>query len=170
MMLAMRIPYRKPGPFSQIKLDPVLTAGKFSELKNKLERLKNVSKPQAMEEVSRLAELGDFSENVAYQFSKGKLRGINQRILTIENQLDHATVITPQQQTDIVQIGHHVIIARDNKERTYHILGSSETDPHQGIISYNSPLGAALMGSRVGDTVKIKLADKEVEYIILKVF
>ena len=56
-----------------------------------------------------------------------------------------------------------------NNQKTYQILGASETNPRQGIISHHSPLGAALMGRKVGEIVKIRLANKEVEYRIIKI-
>ena len=165
----MQIPYRKPGKFSQTKLDPFLTKEKFVELKNKLEKLTNVNRPRAAEEVKRLAELGDFSENVEYQLAKGRLRGINERILILENQIRQAVIIDPRIKTGVIQIGHEVIIDDGGKKKTYLILGSSETNPRKGIISHNSPLGAELIGKRVGEKIKVKLKDKEVEYKIIQI-
>lgn len=165
----MRTPNRKPGKYSQVKLDPILTEKKFEELNNKLKRLKKIVQPQAAAEVSRLAELGDFSENAEYQMAKGRLRGINQTILNIESQLKHAEIIAPQKRADSVQFGHNVTIACDNKQKTYQILGSSETNPQKGIISRNSPIGAALIGRKVNDIIKIKLSGKEIEYKIIKI-
>ena len=152
-----------------MKSDPLLTEGKLNELKNKLRRLKNISQPHAIEEVKRLAELGDFSENVEYQIAKGRLRGINDNILKIENQLKHAVIITPQKQTAAVQVGHKVTALSDKKTKTYIILGSSETNPHKGIISRNSPIGAALIGHKVGEMVKIKIDNKEIAYKIIRI-
>jgi transcription elongation factor GreA len=166
LYIDMRVPYRKPGIFSQIKNDPFLTEGKFDELKKDLERLKS-TQPQAAADVSRLAELGDFSENAAYQFAKGRLRGINNAILRLEKQLQFATIIKLQEQKDTVQLGSTVTIQQGDTQKTYQILGSSETSPHQGVISHNSPLGAALMGHRVGEVVSIKVVGKEKEYRIV---
>ncbi len=165
----MQVPYRKPGKYSQMKSDPMLTIEKIKELEQKLDRLKNYSRPRGAEEVKRLAELGDFSENVEYQLAKGKLRGINQGILTIENQLKHAIIIDPQKQMDTVGIGHAVTISNGKSEKTYLILGSSETDPQKGVISHVSPIGAALIGCKIGEVIKIKFNDKEVEYKIIKI-
>lgn len=164
----MRVPYRKPGIFSQIKNDPFITQGKFNELKKDLERLKSIH-PQAAADVSRLAELGDFSENAAYQFAKGRLRGINNAILRLEKQLQFATIIKPQKQTSKITLGSTVTIEKGDTSKTYQILGSSETNPQHGIISHNSPLGAALMGHSVGDVVRVKLVQEEVEYKIIKI-
>jgi transcription elongation factor GreA len=165
----MQVPYRKPGKYSQIKSDPLLTEGKILELKNKLDKLKNISRPRAIEEVKRLAELGDFSENVEYQLAKGRLRGINDNILKIENQLKNAVVIPDQKQTNTVELGHKVTIQNNRGVVTFQILGSVETNPQKGIISHNSPIGSALIGRRVGEEFKIKINDKEIEYKIIKI-
>ena len=69
----------------------------------------------------------------------------------------------------MIQIGHEVIIDDGGKKKTYLILGSSETNPRKGIISHNSPLGAELIGKRVGEKIKVKLKDKEVEYKIIQI-
>ncbi len=165
----MQVPYRKPGKYSQMKSDPLLTEGKILELKNKLDRLKNLSRPRAAEEVKRLAELGDFSENVEYQIAKGRLRGINDNIVKIENQLKNAVVIPSQKQTDTIELGHTVTIENNGKQKTYQILGSVETNPQKGIISYNSPIGTALMGRKIGEVIKIKIGNKEVIYKIIAI-
>lgn len=164
----MQIPYRTPGKYSQIKTDPFLTVAKLEELKNKLARLKK-SHPTAAAEVRRLAELGDFSENVEYQLAKGKLRGLNNAILTVERQIIDARIIAPAKQKNIVQIGHTVTIVCAGREKKYQLLGSAETNPAKGIISHHSPIGAALIGRQLNDKVKIKLAEKELECTILKI-
>lgn len=164
----MRVPIRKPGKYAHLKQDPHLTEEKFSELKNKLARLKQ-SQPAAASEVARLAEMGDFSENVAYQMAKGHLRGINQRILELEDYLKRVVIIKPLENLETVQLGHKVTIETAGKQKTYLILGSSETDPNKGIISHNSPIGSALIGKKVGDKVKIKPLDKGIECLIIKI-
>jgi transcription elongation factor GreA len=165
----MQVPYRKPGKYSQMKQDPMLTQAKAQELKEKLERLKNYTRPKAAEEVRRLAELGDFSENVEYQLAKGRLRGINNSILTIEHQINNAKIIPSPNTANMVQIGHTVTITTGGKDKKYLILGSSETDPTKGIISHISPLGAALLGKKIGDSIQIKSAEKEINYTIVNI-
>lgn len=163
----MRVPIRKAGKYVHQKIDPTITEGKFLELKKELEILKK-KKLQAMDDVSRLAELGDFSENAAYQFAKGRLRGINSAIERIQKQIDHAEII-PQKPTDTVQLGHKVTVEVNGKQKTFQILGSTEVNPDRGIISQHSPIGSALLGHEEGDVVIIKLVGKEVEYKILKI-
>ncbi|MBP7992716.1 MAG: GreA/GreB family elongation factor [Candidatus Magasanikbacteria bacterium] len=168
MMWFMRTLNRKSEKTSQLPSDPMITGAKFTELKEKLDYLKTKARPQTAVEVARLAEMGDFSENYAYQAAKGRLRGINNNILKLEHQLNRAEIIAPKND-DRVQVGHTVVIECDGKEKTYQILGSSETDPTRGIISQNSPIGSALLNKKIGETVKIQLANKEVEYKIISI-
>jgi transcription elongation factor GreA len=165
----MRVPIRKPGQYTHSKPDPHLTEEKFRELKNNLERLTKSSRPRAAEEVKRQALDGDFSENHGYQMAKGRLRGINQRILEIEDHLKRAIIIKPQKNIEKVQLGNQVTVKIGGQEKTYLILGSSETNPRAGVISHNSPVGAALLDRRVGDVIKIKLAGQTKEYKIVKI-
>ncbi len=151
----MRIPYRKPGIFSQMKPDPLLTADKLEELKKKLEHLKK-SQPFAAAEVARLAELGDFSENAEYQMAKGKLRGINGGIFNLQKQIDEAVLIENSGEADKVRIGNTVTVEMNGKRKTFKLLGSVESDPTNGIISHNSPVGIALMDKTVGQEFEIE--------------
>lgn len=164
----MQLPFRKPGKYTHLKPDQHLTETKFNELKNKLERLK-FNRPRLADEVKRLAEMGDFSENAAYQIAKGRLRGVNQGILEIENQLKNAIIIKPDKNTETVQFGSSVTVETASREKTYLILGSTETNPGRGVISSRSPIGSALIGKRIGDQMRVKLADKIVEYKIIKI-
>jgi len=163
----MQIPKRKPGKFAHLKQDQNITEKRFGALRDEVEKLKKFSLPRAAEEVKRLAEMGDFSENAAYQMAKGRLRSINQRILELEDQLKHAVIIKPAKDAKTVQLGGKVTIGAGGREKTYLILGSAETDPLRGVISQNSPLGAALMGCSVGD--KVKIPPKGAEYKIVKI-
>ncbi len=165
----MRVPIRKHGKYTHLKPDPSLTQEKIDELKFKVERLKKIVRQRAIEETKRLAEMGDFSENAAYQIAKGKLRGINQRIIEIEDHLKNAEIIITPYDIDRVKLGHKVTIESDGKQKTYLILGSSEADPAKGIISHNSPLGSALLGKKTGDLISIKINNRSVRYRVVKI-
>ncbi len=164
----MRVPIRKGDPRLDKKIDPAMTADKYYELVKKLDFWKRVKRPREAEEVKRLALMGDFSENVGYQVAKGRLRGLNERILDLEKLLGRAEIIKIQN-NGTVQLGNKVTIEKDGKTKTYQILGATETDPTSGTISYSSPLGAALINKSVGDTIKINLLNKEAYYKILKI-
>jgi transcription elongation factor GreA len=165
----MRTLNRKNEKNNQKPFCPFLSSKKVKEIKDKLKKLKDVSRPKLSEEVSRLAELGDFSENVEYQLAKWKLRRINAKILILENQLKQAKVIKTPKQFNTIQIGHKVVVKVGRNKKTYKILGSSEANPIKGIISYSSPIGHALLKHKINDLVKIKPVDKEIEYTILEI-
>lgn len=164
----MRTLNRKSEISNRTVADPLITRAKLVELQRKLARLKS-ARPEAADEVSRLAQLGDFSENAEYQAAKGRLRGINHGIDHLENQLNHAIIIPQNRETNTIAIGHTVTVADGDKQKTFQILGSAETNPRRGIISHNSPIGAALIGHHVGDNVIIKLAKKEIAYKVIKI-
>ncbi len=148
----MRQPIRKASKYTFKDTDYHLTPVRFAELKKRLDYWVNVKRPQEAAEVARLALMGDFSENVGYQLAKGRLRGLNQRILDLENLIKKAEIIAPKSD-DYVDIGHQVTLSRQGQERVFTILGSNESDPTRGIISHRSPLGAALLGKKVGALV-----------------
>ncbi len=164
----MQLPYRKPGKYSQIPKDNLMTKAKFDELQKKLASLK-AAQPQAAKDVARLAEMGDFSENVEYQLAKGRLRGINQNIMQIEYDLEHAEIIRANKNSGVVEIGSTVTVDSEKGSSTFQILGSSETNPAKGIISHTSPIGAALLGHTEGQKIKIHIGNKDVEYRIVKI-
>ena len=165
----MRTPIRKPGKYTGIKQDPYITQKKYNKLKASLDRLKNIERRSAIKDVKEQAAFGDFSENAAYSIAKGKLRGINNRILKIEGHLKTAIIIEKGQKSDTVQLGSIVTVEFSGSVKTYKILGSAEIDLSRGIISRNSPVGSALVGKKKGEIVKIIINDIEVGYKILKI-
>ncbi len=161
----MQVPTRRSDLRPRAKSDPNITQEKFEKLKVQLNKYLKEVRPELAREVKRLAEDGDFSENFPYQVAKGKLRGLNNKILKIEDLLKRAEIIEVSKNTRVVQLGHSVTIETKGKKKTYQILGSGETDPEKGVISHNSPLGMALLGEKVGNMVRIK----EREYKIIKI-
>lgn len=142
-----------------------MTQKKFDALKNKRDRLIKDVRPGVIDEVKKYGENGDFSENAEYQDAKGRLRGINKSIDQIKERLDKAKIIQPPSDTSKISLGHKVTLAMGNMEKTFQILGPSETNPEAGIISNKSPLGEALLDKTVGDKVEVN----ENEFEILKI-
>lgn len=165
----MRVPIRKAGQYTFLKSDPYMTQAKFDELKKNLSKLKDKVQPRLVQEVKRLAELGDFSENVEYQLAKGKLRGINSKILKLEKEISEAKIIETNRKLSQVEIGALVTVEASGTKKQYRILGSSETDPSAGVISYQSPLGKVLMNKKVDDVVVFEHNDQKTDYKILKI-
>lgn len=165
----MRAPIRKGHPRLNQKPDPYLTKEKFSDLEAKLVKMKSL-RPRMADEVKRLAEMGDFSENAGYQLAKGRLRGLNQRIIDLEGYLKTAVIIEPDRNIASVQIGSKVTVERSGRLNLYTILGSTESDPDRGVISHLSPLGAGLLGHREGEELAIRLANgQEISLKIVRV-
>ena len=165
----MRTPTRKLGTYSHLKPDQNITAEKYNKLKTEYNKLKKYVRPPAIKEVKRLALMGDFSENTAYQIAKGRLRGINQRLIDIENLLKRSEIINPDKNRNIVQLGSQVKVEIDKQIKKFTILGSTETDPSTGIISHNSPIGKALMNKKVDNEFIIKIKNKDLKCKILKI-
>jgi transcription elongation factor GreA len=164
----MRVPIRKPGKYTHEKTDPNITEGKFKELQGKVKHLKKNVRPRLAAEVKRLALMGDFSENAAYSIAKGKLRGLNQKILDIEDLLKRAEIIVSKDKNQ-VQLGSVVTFELDGKTKTYKILGSVEANPDLGIISSNSPLGKALLNRKKGEIFSFRTRDSQKQGKILKI-
>lgn len=165
----MRVPIRKAGQYTYIKSDPLMTEAKLTELKKNLKKLKEIIQPELAKEVKRLALMGDFSENAAYQIAKGRLRSANEKIDKLIKQITEANIINPNKDTSKVKIGHLVTIKSSKQTKKYRLLGSSETNPSKGTISYQSPLGAALLNKKVGEIAKIEIDGQTVEYTVIAI-
>ena len=161
----MQTPYRKSDKVPRNKIDAKITLAKFEELKRNLDYLKNNLRPMLITEVKELSTTGDYSENAGYQSAKFKLRQTNDKINKIEDLLARSEIIKPNQNNKI-EIGNTVEIEVDGNIKKYQILGSLETNPSKGFISYGSPLGSLLLNKRVGDIVELKSNDKTKKYRI----
>ncbi len=161
----MQTPYRKSDKVPRNKIDAKITLAKFEELKRNLDYLKNNLRPMLITEVKELSTTGDYSENAGYQSAKFKLRQTNDKINKIEDLLARSEIIKPNQNNKI-EIGNTVEIEVDGNIRKYQILGSLETNPSKGFISYSSPLGSLLLNKKVGDIIELKNNDKTKKYRI----
>jgi len=146
-----------------------MTEEKLKALQEKLAHIKKDTLPRAIKETQKYAENGDFSENAEYQIAKGRLRGLLQTVDELQYQISNAQVIEQPQDTSVVQVGHMVTFSINNMEQTFQILGSAENNPSAGIISYKSPLGSALLGHAVGETVNVEIGDKQIACTIRQI-
>jgi len=151
----MRVPIRRSDKVPTEKIDTKITLEKYRSLSKTLEKLKNEIRPKESEEVKILSTTGDYSENAGYQAAKAKLRRTNNKISKIEYILNRADIIETNPKSDEIQIGSLVKLEIDGKIKQYQILGSAETDPNKGKISYISPLGSSLLGKKIGEFVSI---------------
>jgi transcription elongation GreA/GreB family factor len=132
-----------------------LTAEGLRRLEARLARLK-AALPGYIEETARTAAYGDRSDNAEYKDAKGKLRSTHRQIFNIEDQLKRVILIEEgRNAAGTVRIGSRVVLEDGEKKITLFIVGPQETDPSRGRISHLSPLGAALIGKKEGDTATI---------------
>ncbi len=133
--------------------------------------LHSTERPRITAEVSYAASLGDRSENSEYLYGKKRLREIDKRIHFLRTRLEKIEPVDPAQFSgDAVLFGATVGIEdEDGREQTWTIRGEDEVDMAAKVISYVSPLGRALIGQQVGDTVRFASPGGERELTILSV-
>ena len=166
----MRVPTRKGDKIIKEPKDYYISLRKYKELESKL-ILMLTKRPILANEVKRLAEMGDFSENAGYQLAKSSLRGLNRRIDETQDMINKAEIIEASLNLDTVNIGQTVSLInnQDGSIKSFKILGGSESNPALGIISHLSPLGSALLGKNIGDIVKSGLGEKQKSYQIISI-
>lgn len=128
-------------------------------------------RPRITSEVSYAASLGDRSENSEYIYGKQRLREIDRRLRFLQKRLEDVEVVDPSRFSgDTVLFGAEVEVEEEDGDvRTWTILGGDEVDTDKGIISYESPLGRALMGKKTGATVTFKTPKGDREVTIVSV-
>ena len=141
-----------------------LTPEGAKKLQAELGQLLNVERAKVVHEVAEAAAQGDRSENAEYIYGKKKLREIDRRIRFITKRLDAAVVVKQEGSHDEVRFGATVDVEDENgKKSSYLILGPDEASPANGSISFQSPLGRALMKRKVGDVVSVVRPAGEIE-------
>ena len=137
----------------------VMTRAGLEALEKELEELKTVRRKDVAEKIKVARGFGDLSENSEYDEAKNEQGFIESRIAQLEAMLKHARVIDNDDLSlEHVSVGTHVKIEdEDGEVEEYDITGSTEADPLNGKISDESPVGAALMGQKVGQTVTVTL-------------
>jgi len=148
----MRVPTRRSETLKKVdELDRFVTQSALDNMKRTLERLVKIDRPKQLDEVQRLAEMGDRSENFGYYVAKSTLRSMDGRIENLKERINYAVVIEEGLVDGRIHVGSTVSLLLNGSPLTVTILGSLETAPSQGKISRGSPLGAALLSHRAGD-------------------
>jgi transcription elongation factor GreB len=141
-----------------------LTPEGAKKLQAELNQLLNVDRAKVVNEVAEAAAQGDRSENAEYIYGKKKLREIDRRIRFLTKRLDSAVVVKQEGSHAEVRFGATVDVEDENgKKSSYLILGPDEASPSSGSISFQSPLGRALMKRKVGDVVTVTRPAGEIE-------
>ena len=150
----------------------LLTAEGLKNLENELSTLKIIRRKEVAEKIKEARGQGDLSENAEYDAAKEEQAEIEARIVTIEKMLRNAELITEEEiSKDIVSLGSTVKVLdiEFNEDQVYTIVGPAEANPKNGFISYESPLGVALLNKPVGEMVEVNAVDGIIEYKILEI-
>lgn len=149
----------------------ILTHEGLENLEQELQELKVVRRKDVAAKIKEARGQGDLSENAEYDAAKEEQAEIEARIITIENMLRNAEVIDSGNVTDTVSIGNTIKIfdVEFEEEIEYTLVGSAEADPFNGKISNESPIGAAIIGHKVGDTIEVDTPDGTISLKILEI-
>lgn len=147
-----------------------LTAEGAARLKSELSELKGPKREELAARLRSAIQMGDLSENADYHKAKEDQGFLEGRIQELEYILGNATIIEEDASKDVVSIGSHVTIQeKDYPQETYHLVGPTEADPAKGMISYESPIGKALLDHKVGEVVEAEAPGGVIKLKIMKI-
>ena len=149
-----------------------LTPEGLEDTKKELERLKTVERIEVAKMIGEAKSYGDLSENSEYDAAKTKEAQLELKILELENRIKNAKIISKDSlNTKIVGVGSKVTLYDEefDEEVQYTLMGATDSDPINGIISNSSPLGAAILGQKVGAKVQVETPAGIAVYKVLKI-
>lgn len=150
----------------------LLTYAGLKALEDELEHLKVVKRKEVAGKIKEAREQGDLSENAEYDAAKDEQRDIEARIEELEKLLKNVEVIDEDEvDLDTISVGCRVKLydVEFDEEVEYMIVGSTEADSLNGKISNESPVGAALIGSKQGETIVVETISGNLEFKILEI-
>ena len=150
----------------------LLTYAGLKALEDELHDLKVVKRKEVAQKIKEAREQGDLSENAEYDAAKDEQRDIEARIEQIEKILKNAEVVVEDEvDLDKINVGCvvKVLDVEFDEEEEFKLVGSSEADSLNGKISNESPVGKALIGARVGDTIQVETQAGVIEYKVLEI-
>ena len=136
-----------------------LTTEGLSNLRTEFEELRTLRRQSVAERIQKAKEIGGTVDNAEYDEAKNEQAFIEGRILTLENLINNAIIISQEHgPSDTVHVGSKVTVVNpEGRKYEYTIVGSTEADPAQGKISNVSPIGKALLSKRVGDIAEVSI-------------
>ena len=150
----------------------LLTYEGLQKLENELQDLKVVRRKEVAQKIKEAREQGDLSENAEYDAAKDEQCDIEARIDEIEKILKNAEVVIEEEvDLDKINVGCRVKILdmEFDEELEYKLVGSTEANSLKGKISNESPVGRALIGAKVGDTVTVETQAGDLKYKVLEI-
>ena len=147
-----------------------LTASDLAKMEAEIEERKLVLRPKLIEAVKEARAQGDLSENLEYYAAKREKNRNESRIRYLERMVRTAIVVSDESKDDEVGLNNTVTVyfEEDNEEEVYRIVTTVREDSLHGLISKESPLGAALMGHKEGDRVKVDVNETYSYYVVIR--
>jgi transcription elongation factor GreA len=152
--------------------EPMTKQG-YETITGELNHLKSIERPATLIAIEEARQLGDLKENAEYHAAREKLKIIDAKIAELNDTITKAIIIDPATLPhDRVSFGSTVdmVDVESGEEITYTIVGSTESDPANGLISFNSPLAKQLLGKMEGDELKATLPAGVKEFEIERVY
>lgn len=149
-----------------------MTQEGLQRIKERLAYLKGEKRQEVANKIAEARSYGDLSENSEYDIARDEQSSVENEIFELENKLKTAEVIDPKKiNTNKVGIGCKVTVENVKLKQSfeYKIVGDTDSDPLNGFISNASPMGAGLIGKKVGEIAVIKTPAGIVQYKILKI-
>jgi len=148
-----------------------LTPEGMVKLKEELDELVNIRRPALAKRLRQAIQQGDLSENADYITAKEEQGFLEGRIQQIEAMLRNAVVIEESGPAGEVRLGSRVTVVEEGGEgpEVFQLVGPAEADPGNGRVSYESPLGRALVGRKVGDVVRVEAPAGALEFRIVAI-
>ena len=163
---------RKVGYIIMADKKIVMTYEGAKQLQDELQELKVVRRKEVAKKLQEAREQGDLSENAEYDAAKDEQRDIEARIEELEAILKNVEVVVGEDvDVETIGIGCTVEVYDMEFDETleYKIVGSTEAKSLQGLISNESPLGKALVGSKIGDVVSVEAPAGEISYKVMTI-
>ncbi len=147
-----------------------LTAEGHQRLKEELAQLKGPARDALSARLRFAIQQGDLSENADYIQAKEEQGFLEGRIQELERVLQNVVIIDESRAREVAELGARITIQEaDYPEETYYLVGPKESDPRNGRISHESPIGRALLGHKVGDRIIAETPNGEFEFRIVKI-
>ena len=150
----------------------VVTSLGLKKLEEELEHLVVVRRKEIAENIKQARDYGDLSENSEYDEAKNEQAVVEARITQLETMLKNVKVVDETEiANDVVSVGSTVkmLDLEYDEEMVYQLVGATEANPVEGKISYESPLGKALMGAKTGSEVIVSAPDGDLKYKVLEI-
>jgi transcription elongation factor GreA len=148
-----------------------LTKDGLADLKKEYETITKIRRPEIVSRVSAARDQGDLSENAEYTAAREELSFIDGRIDELEELLKEVVIIEDSGNSvhKAVALGSKVMVKILGKKEEYTVVGEFEADPGAKKISHESPLGKALLGKKVGETIEVEAPAGKIVYTVLSI-